>query len=91
MDPSRFWHATGKCVGSSSAILYTSEMFELLENRLYVYADDSTLLAVVHKPADIPAVAASLNRDFAGIQEWCNHWCMILNPKKTNALVVSTV
>ena len=22
------------------------------------------------------------------IQEWCNHWCMILNPYKTMALVV---
>ena len=44
-----------------------------MENRLYDYADDSTLLAVVRKPADRPAVAASLNRDLARIQEWCNH------------------
>ena len=62
-----------------------SEMFELVENRLYVYADDSTLQAVVRKTADRPAVAASLNRDLARIQEWGNHWCMILNPNKTNA------
>ena len=70
-------------------ILYTSEMFELAENRLYAYADDSTLLAVVRKPADRPAVAATLNRDLAMIQELCNHWCMILNPNRTRALVVS--
>ena len=31
-------------------ILYTSEMFELVENSLFAYADDSTLLAVVRKP-----------------------------------------
>ena len=43
-----------------------------MENGLYAYADDSTLLAVVHKPADIPAFAAFLNRDLARIQEWCN-------------------
>ena len=60
-----------------------SKMFELVENRLFAYADDSTLLA------DRPAVAASLNRDLARIQEWCNHWCMILNPNKTTGLVVS--
>ena len=42
-------------------------MFELIENRLFAYADDSTQLAVVGKPADRPAVAASLNRDFARI------------------------
>ena len=64
-------------------------MFELVDNRLYAYADDSTLLAVVRKPAYRPAVPASLNRDLAKIQEWSNHWCMILNPNKTKALVVS--
>ena len=64
-------------------------MFELVENRLYAYADDSTLLAVVRNPADRPAVAASLNRDLARTEEWFNHLCMILIPNKTNALVVS--
>ena len=52
-------------------------------------ADDSTLVAVVRKTADRPAVAASLNRDLSMVQEWCNHWCMILNPNKTKTLVVS--
>ena len=63
-------------------------MFKLVENRLYAYADDYTLLAVVRKPADRPAVVASLNRNLARIQEWCNHRCMLLNPSKTKASVV---
>ena len=89
MNPNRFWCATGRCVGSSSVHpLYTSKMFELV-TRLYAYADDPTLLAVVRKPADRPAVSASLNRDLTRIQEWCNHWYVILNPIKTKALVVS--
>ena len=33
-------------------IPYTSEMFELVENRLYSYSDDSALLVVVRKLAD---------------------------------------
>ena len=53
------------------------------------YEDDSKLQAVVRKPADRPAVAVSLNRDLARIQEWCNRQCMILNPNKTKTLVVS--
>ena len=73
MDPNYFRRVTGKCVGSFLFILDTSEMFELVENRLYGYADDSTLLSVVRKPADRPAAAASLNRDLAKIQEWCIH------------------
>ena len=70
-------------------ILYASEMFELVDNRLFDYADDFTLLAVVRKPADRPAISASLHWDLARIQEWCNLWCMILNPNKTKALFVS--
>ena len=70
----------GSVLGHLLFILYTSEMFELVENRLYAYADDSTPLAVVRKPADTPAVAASLNRDLARIQVW---------PNKTKAFVVS--
>ena len=61
-------------------------MFELVENRLFAYADNFTLLAVVGKPAHRPAVCASLKRDLARIQERCNYWCMILNPNKTKAL-----
>ena len=64
-------------------------MFELVKNRLLFCADDSTLLAVIHESADRAAIAASLKRDLARIQEWCNHWCKILNPNKTKALIVS--
>ena len=79
----------GSVLGPHLFILYASEMFELMKIIQYAYADDSTLLAVVRKPADRPAVAAFLNRDLARIQEWCNHWCMIKNPNKIKALVVS--
>ena len=49
----------------------SSEMFELVENSLFAYANDSTLLAVTRKPAHWPAVAAFLHSDLARIQEWC--------------------
>ena len=51
-------------------ILYTSKIFKLVENRLFAYTDDSTLLGVVHMLADRPAVATSLNSDLARIQKW---------------------
>ena len=38
----------GSVLGPLLFILYTSEMFELVKNRLYALADDSTFLAVVH-------------------------------------------
>ena len=89
MDPNNFSRVTGKCVGFCSVYPVYQRNVWLVENRLIAYADDSTLLAVVRKPGDWPAVAASLNRELARIQEWCNHWFMILNPNKTKVLVVS--
>ena len=55
----------GSVLGPLLFILYTSEIFELIENRLYVYADALKLLVVVRKPEDRPAVAASFNRNLA--------------------------
>ena len=51
----------GSVLGPFIFILFTNEMFELVENRLFTYADNSTRLAVVHKSAYRHAVAASLN------------------------------
>ena len=63
-------------------IVYTCEMFQLVENKLFDYTDNSKLLEVVRKSAaDRPAVA-SPDRGLARIQEWRNHWSMILNPNK---------
>ena len=71
---------------SHSGIIFKFKSIGVGGNVLSVTA---TLLAVVRKPADTPAVAASLNMDLASIHEWCNPWCMILNDDKTMALVVS--
>ena len=48
-----------RMLGSLLFIQYASELFVLVEYLLFAYVDDSTLLAVVRKPADRPAVAAS--------------------------------
>lgn len=53
-------------------ILYTSEMFDLLRNRVFVYAEYSTLLAFLGKPAERSVLASFLNRDSVGIHNWCN-------------------
>ena len=86
----------GATVSGSQSLAFHREVyhlyqfyFSLLDNKLYAYADDSKLLAVVRKPAGRLAGAASLNMDLARIQEWCNYWCMTLNPNQNMDLVVS--
>ena len=40
----------GSVLGPLLFLLYTSELFSILENKLIGYADDSTLMAVVPSP-----------------------------------------
>ena len=68
MDPNNFRRATGNVLGPLLFIQYTSEMCELVENSLIAYADDSTLLAVVSKPAGRPVVVASLTGTWLGFK-----------------------
>ena len=75
-------------------LLYTSELFSILENELvYIltigYADDSSLIAVVPSPGLRVAGVESLSRDLVKVNEWCDLWGMKLNASKTKTMRVS--
>ena len=70
-------------------LLYTSELFSILENKLIGNADDSTLMAVVPSPGARVSVAESPNRDLVRVNAWCNLWGMKLNSSKTKTMIVS--
>ena len=53
-------------------LLYTSEVYFILENKLIGYDDDSTLIAVVTSPGVIVAVAESLSHDLMNVSELCD-------------------
>ena len=42
----------GSVLGLQLFLLYTAELFSIMENKLYGYADDSTLVAVVPSPGE---------------------------------------
>ena len=57
--------------------IYTAELFSIVENKLYGYADDSTLVAVRPSPDERVAVSESMNRDLNRVSVWslwCNLW-----------------
>ena len=60
----------GSVLGPLLFLLYTSELFSILENKLIGYADDSTLMAVVSSPDVRVAVAESLIHDLGRVSEW---------------------
>ena len=61
----------GNVLGSLLFLLYTSEIFSILENKLISYADESTFVAVVPSPGVRVAVAESPIRDLGRVSEWC--------------------
>ena len=71
-------------------LLYTSELYSILENKPIGYADDSTLMAAVPSPGVRVTVAESLIRDLGRVSEWCDLWGMKLNARKTNIMIAST-
>ena len=62
----------GSVLGPLLFILYTSELFVILENKLIGYADDSNLIAVVPYPGIRVTVAESMSRDLGRVNEWCD-------------------
>ena len=70
-------------------LLYTSELFFILEINLIVYADDSTLIAIVPSPGVRVTIEESLNRDLVRVNAWCDIWEMKLNSSKTKTMIVS--
>ena len=70
-------------------LLYTSDIFSILENKLIGYADDSTLMVAVPSPGVRVTVAEFLIHDLGRVSEWCYLWGMKLNASKTKTMIVS--
>ena len=71
-------------------LLYTSQLFSILEHKLIGHADDSTLMVVVLSPGVRVTVAESLSRDLGRINKWCDLWGMKSNTSKTKTMIVSS-
>ena len=69
----------GSVLGPLLFILYTSERYSILENKLIDFTDDSTLMAVFPSPGVEVTTAESLIRDRGRVSEWCDLWGMKLN------------
>ena len=79
----------GSVFGPLLFLLYTSEVFSILENKLIGYSDDSSLMAVEPSSGVWVAVAESLIRDLGRVSEWCDLYVKKLNACKTKTMIVS--
>ena len=79
----------GSVSGQLLFVLYASEVFSILENKLIGDADDSILMAIVPSPGVRVTVAESLIRDHGMVSEWFDLLGMKLNASKTKTKIVS--
>ena len=77
----------GSVLGPLLFLLYTSELFSILENKLIGYADDSTLIAVCAIPRRSSYGSRVLNRDLVRVNAFCDLWEMKLNASKTKTMI----
>ena len=77
----------GSVLGLLLFLLYTLELFSILENKLIIYADGSTLMAVVPSSAVRVPVAECLIRDLGRVSEWCDLWGMKFKVGKPRILL----
>ena len=64
-------------------LVYTSELFSILEKKLIGYAHNSTLMAVMPSQGGRVTIAESLFRDLGRLCEWCDLWGVKINASKT--------
>ena len=79
----------GSVLGPLLFLLYTSQLFFMMENKLISYADDPTLIAVVPCKCVRITIAESIIRDLSTVSEWWGLRGMKLNAIKTKNMKVS--
>jgi hypothetical protein len=79
----------GSVLGPLLFILYTADLFSVVDNVLVGYADDATLISLAESPGRRSVATDSLQRDLCTIDQWCHTWGMKLNAGKSKTMVVS--
>ena len=70
-------------------VLYTSELFRVVEKHMVCYADVTTIYAVISRLLLCPLVIKSLIHNLVAVHSRCFKWHMRLNPKKTRSMVLA--
>lgn len=79
----------GSVLGPSLFLIYMSDLPDILENPIYSFADDTTLVRIIRNVDERVEAGASIQRDLVSLSKWASRWKMVFNPKKTQLLTVS--
>ena len=71
-------------------LVFINDLFDVIQNELDVFADDSTLWAIVPSVSLRKSVADSMSADLAAIENWAKRWLVTFNSGKTESLIISS-
>ena len=71
----------GSVLGPFLFLLYINDISKNLQNPVRLFADDTSLFAIVDN--DMNNSANSLTNDLEIIHQWSKQWAMDFNPEKT--------
>ena len=71
-------------------LVFINDLFDVVQNELDIFADDSTLWSIVASVSLRKSVADSMSTDLAAIECWAKRWLVTFNSGKTESLIVSS-
>ena len=79
----------GSVLGPLLFLMFIDDLASHLDNDLHLFADDSTLHAVIKNPADRAMCTDSLQKDLHAVEKWASDWCITFNASKTEEMIIS--
>lgn len=76
----------GSILGPLLFLIFINDIVETVENPMFLFADDSSLMKVFN---DIDIAAASINRDLQHLTNWANNWRVTFNVQKTVFMIIT--
>ena len=79
----------GSILGPTLFLIFINDLSEVVSSQVHMFADDTTISAVVPTIRQRAAVSDTLSSDLTEVDNWAKNWLVAFNVKKTQLLGIS--